>query len=71
MDNYLKVEGNDDLVRDKRSRAIINTNDKALRQSQDRRKKLLAKEAKIEQLEKDVQEIKDTMSKILSHLEKK
>lgn len=71
MSDYLKVEGNDDLVRDRRSRAIINTNDKALRLAQERKQKFLSKEKKLQILENDVKELKDTMNKILAHLEKK
>jgi len=53
-----KVKENPDLVKDTSSQAIINTNSTAFSQRREQMAKLQSKDNKIEQLEKDVAELK-------------
>jgi hypothetical protein len=53
-----KVKENKDLVKDTSTQAVINTNSKAFEQRREQMAKLQTKDAKIEQLEKDVAELK-------------
>jgi hypothetical protein len=69
MTQYLKVEGNDSLVRDVSSKAIINNNIKEYqsyiekRNMMQRQKDELKKQAdEITNLKKDISDIKDMLS---------
>jgi len=53
-----KVKENPDLVKDTSSQAVINTNSTAFSQRREQMAKLQSKDNKIEQLEKDVAELK-------------
>lgn len=53
-----KVKENPDLVKDTSSQAVINTNSTAFSQRREQMAKLQGKDNKIEQLEKDVAELK-------------
>ena len=58
MAKKVKVKENKDLVKDTSTQAVINTNSKAFEQRREQMAKLQTKDAKIEQLEKDVAELK-------------
>ena len=53
-----KVKENTDLVKDTSSQAVINTNSTAFVQRREQMAKLQSKDNRIEQLEKDVAELK-------------
>lgn len=58
MAKKVKIKENKDLVKDTASGAIINTNSNAFAVRREQIAKVQAKDAKIEQLEKDVAELK-------------
>jgi hypothetical protein len=72
MDQFLKVSGHDDLVRDTSSNAIINTNMAEYEQYMARRKakleekQLIAKQAEeINNLKSDISEIKQMLQMLI------
>lgn len=64
LDNVKKVEDNMDLVRDPYSHAIVNTNESAYNQAVAAAKAAKAKNKKLEDAEKDINNIKQEMSEI-------
>lgn len=67
--DYLKVDGNDNLVRDTSSKAIINTNVKEYYNYVEKRNMMLKQKQELEKqsqeinnLKKDMSEIKDMLS---------
>lgn len=73
MTEYLRVTGNDSLVRDTTTGAIINCNQeeyesykKKLNNTLQMKKKLQEQESQITQLKTDIAEIKDLLYQILS-----
>jgi hypothetical protein len=69
MIDYLKVDGNDNLVRDTSSKAIINTNVKEYYNYVEKRNMMLKQKQELEKqsqeinnLKKDMSEIKDMLS---------
>ena len=67
-ENFIPVEGHGDLVRDKRSKAILNTNEDAFQKFKINRERLrnldsVAKEH--EELKKEFKEIKELLQKLL------
>jgi hypothetical protein len=69
MIDYLKVDGNDNLVRDTSSKAIINTNVKEYYNYVEKRNVMLKQKQELEKqsqeinnLKKDMSEIKDMLS---------
>jgi hypothetical protein len=66
--DYIKVEGYPDLVRDPSNGAIINSDKDAYKNYIDSRNRKLREIERIENLEKDMSEIKNIMYKILDKL---
>lgn len=66
--NYIKVEGYPDLVRDPSNGAIINTDKNAYENYIKSKERKLKEMERIENLEKDMSEIKMLMNKILDKL---
>jgi hypothetical protein len=69
MTDYLKVDGNDSLVRDTSSKAIINTNVKEYYSYVEKRNTILKQRQELDKqseeitnLKKDMSEIKDMLS---------
>jgi hypothetical protein len=69
MMDYLKVDGNDNLVRDTSNKAIINTNVKEYYNYVEKRNMMLKQKQELEKqsqeinnLKKDMSEIKDMLS---------
>jgi hypothetical protein len=69
MIDYLKVDGNDNLVRDTSSKAIINTNVKEYYNYVEKRNMMLKQKQELDKqsqeitnLKKDMSEIKDMLS---------
>ena len=68
MTQYIKVEGHDNLVRDKETGAILN-NDSSSYQSYMRQKQVkLSERNEIEKLKSEVGEIKDMLKVIIEKL---
>lgn len=72
MEQYLKVEGHDNLVRDMSSKAVINTSMveyeeyMARRRAKEQEKELIAKQAEeINNLKSDISEIKQLLHELL------
>lgn len=71
MTNYIKVKDHPGLVRDSRSKAILNTNDAALAKYREERDKQLRIQRAIEDvdgLKQDVDEIKAMLKKLLEKI---
>lgn len=60
----VKVEGHNDLVRDKRTGAIININNSEAEQARQRKAAWKARQTEQEQLRSDVDQLKNDMSAI-------
>ena len=68
MTNFIKVEGNDNLVRDKNTNQIINTNESEYQQYIARRKRKKVEKEKALSVEEDLANLKSEMSEIKSLL---
>ena len=66
---YIQVKDEKDLVRDPKSKAILNTNIEALH-AYKRRKQTYAKIEKIDQLEDKVKSIENKIDEVLTTLKK-
>ena len=68
MSNFIKVEGNDNLVRDRNTNQIINTNESEYQQYIARRKRKKVEKEKALSVEEDLANLKSEMSEIKSLL---
>tara|TARA_A100001391_G_C5034038_1_gene269153 strand:- start:10 stop:237 length:228 start_codon:yes stop_codon:yes gene_type:complete len=68
MTNFIKVEGNDNLVRDRNTNQIINTNESEYQQYIARRKRKKVEKEKALSVEEDLANLKSEMSEIKSLL---
>ena len=68
MSNFIKVEGNDNLVRDRNTNQIINTNDSEYQQYIARRKRKKVEKEKALSVEQDLATLKNEMNEIKSLL---
>ena len=68
MGEHVKIEGQENLVRDMNSQAIINKDGNALKNALAMRAKRKQATQDIEGLKKDVAGLKDTMNEILNLL---
>ena len=68
MSNFIKVEGNDNLVRDRNTNQIINTNESEYQQYIARRKRKKIEKEKALSVEEDLANLKSEMSEIKSLL---
>ena len=66
MSNFIKVEGNDNLVRDRNTNQIINTNESEYQQYIARRKRKKVEKEKALSVEEDLANLKSEMSEIKS-----
>jgi hypothetical protein len=64
MSNQLKVEGHNNLVRDKRTGAILNTNKAEIRNARERNRVNQQRQDHIKSLTEDVKGLKDDMRQI-------
>jgi hypothetical protein len=65
MTQFLKVEGNDSLVRDVSSKAIINTNSKEYQNYVEKRNMMAKQKQEIDSLKKDMSEIKEMLATLI------
>ena len=68
MSNFIKVECNDNLVRDRNTNQIINTNESEYQQYIARRKRKKVEKEKALSVEEDLANLKSEMSEIKSLL---
>ena len=66
---YIPIKDERDLVKDPRSKAVLNTNVEALR-AYKRRKQIFAKIEKIDQLESKVKSVENKIDEVLTTLKK-
>ena len=64
MTNFIKVEGNDNLVRDRNTNQIINTNESEYQQYIARRKRKKVEKEKALSVEEDLANLKSEISEI-------
>jgi len=64
----LKVKGHPDLYRDSTSNSIINSDREALLIAKRRKQEILQEKRRIDNIEMEVKEIKDTLKEILKLL---
>ena len=65
MTEYYKVEGNDSLIRDGSSKAIINTNAKEYQNYVEKRNMMAKQKQEIDSLKKDMSEIKEMLATLI------
>lgn len=65
MSQYIKVEGNNSLVRDKKTGALININTNEFNRSKAIRQKMLNKDKEFKMLKDEVGEIKSLLQQLL------
>jgi|Laugrefa1bdmlbdn_1035148.scaffolds.fasta_scaffold01548_2 DNA topoisomerase VI subunit B len=65
MTDYYKVEGNDSLIRDGSSKAIINTNAKEYQNYVEKRNMMAKQKQEIDSLKKDMSEIKEMLATLI------
>jgi len=71
---YVKIEDNEDLVRDKETNAVLNVDNQALanyRAQRARQREINGSLGKIKELESDVDEIKSLLYKLLDREDNK
>ena len=66
MNKYVKVKDESDLVKDKNTGAVLNTNLDSLKAYREKRKKDLEMGNKIDQLENDIGDIKSMLKELLN-----
>lgn len=66
MNKYVKIKDESDLVKDKNTGAVLNTNLDSLKAYRAKRKKDLEMNNKIEQLENDIGDIKSMLKELLN-----
>ena len=66
--DYLEVEGHPGLVRDKRTGAILNTNEQEVEAARARKKAWKEKQKEFDELKNNVSELKDMMKQILEKI---
>ena len=64
MTNFIKVEGNDNLVRDRNTNQIINTNESEYQQYIARRKRKKVEKNKVDNLERDISTLRNEITEI-------
>ena len=65
MNKNIKVEGHNDLVRDRNSGAILNINRTAMTAARERKKLFNDRQQEIENIKKDVSDIKNILMKLV------
>lgn len=68
-DNWIPVEGSENLVRDRNSGAILNINTNEIETARIRKANKLKEKQELQQLKKDVEEIKTILFKLAEKLD--
>ena len=66
MEKYIKIENEQDLVKDRDTGAVLNTNLDSLSAYKSKRKKDLEMNNKIEKLESDIGDIKTMLKELIN-----
>ena len=66
MTEYIKIEGEQDLVKDKETGAILNTNINSLRAYKQKRKKDIDQKNRIDRMETDIGDIKSMLKELIN-----
>lgn len=69
MNNYINVEGDPNFVKDTETGAILNTNRSEIQQARARKKARVQQQNELDNLKKDVSDIKIMLSKILEKID--
>lgn len=69
MNNFLRVDGEVDFVKDKETGAILNTNRSEIQQARARKKARAQEKNELDNLKKDVGDIKIMLAKILEKID--
>ena len=69
MSDFINVAGENSLVRDKESGAILNTNRSEIQQARVRKKARVQQQNELDNLKKDVSDMKIMLSKILEKID--
>lgn len=68
MTEYIKVRDNPDLVRDKKSGAILNINEDLILKARERKRKKQKEQEEFEQMKSDMNEIKKLLSVLINKI---
>tara|TARA_B110000503_G_C7148046_1_gene413857 strand:- start:295 stop:501 length:207 start_codon:yes stop_codon:yes gene_type:complete len=66
MTEYIKIEGEQDLVKDKETGAILNTNINSLSAYKQKRKKDIDQKNRIDRMETDIGDIKSMLKELIN-----
>ena len=66
MKKYFKIEGEQDLIKDKETVAILNTNMDSLSAYKQKRKKDIEQENRVDKMESDIGDIKSMLKELLN-----
>jgi hypothetical protein len=66
MAEYFKIEGEQDLVKDKETGAILNTNMDSLSAYKQKRKKDIEQKNRIDKIENDIGDIKSMLKELIN-----
>lgn len=69
MGNIIRVDGHSDLVRDKKSGAVLNINREEIEAARRRKAERLNKDKEINDLKNEVSDIKNMLTKIVEKLD--
>lgn len=69
MNNFLRVDGEVDFVKDKETGAILNTNKSEIQQARARKKARAQEKNELDNLKKDVGDMKIMLAKILEKID--
>ena len=67
--NYIKIEGHNGYVRDKKSGAVLNTNKSEIEAAKNRKQQRATKEQELDNLKNEVSDIKIMLTKIIEKLD--
>ena len=67
--NYIKIEGHNGYVRDKKSGAVLNTNKSEIEAAKKRKQQRATKEQELDNLKNEVSDIKIMLTKIIEKLD--
>lgn len=69
MNNFIRVDGEADFVKDKDTGAILNNNRSEIQQARARKKARLQQQNELDNLKQDVSDMKIMLSKILEKID--
>jgi len=67
--NYIKIEGHNGYVRDKKSGAVLNTNKSEIEAAKKRKQQRATKEQELDNLKNEVSDIKIMLTKLIEKLD--